>query len=159
MMGIPILVRRYFCIDNTMTPWWTRWLLKYRRLDCLLNRSFRRRSNKTSRLRVTGLLWVESNFVSIWWRQRGYNPQVTHVNVDELTKVVAFFMNVSQLFGAKPLSELIRIDNSFFLRGNTQIWIKTPYHNFNSAKGTSKHHLSISIYITVSSIIMGSNVS
>ena len=54
----------------------------YRRLDCLFNRLFRRRSKKTSKLRVTGLCeglhrWpvnspnkgpVTRKNVSIWWR-------------------------------------------------------------------------------------------
>ena len=36
---------------TTVTQWWTRWRLNHRRLDCLLNRLFRRRSKKTSKLR------------------------------------------------------------------------------------------------------------
>ena len=54
----------------------------HRRLDCLLNRSFRRRSKKTSKLRVTGFCEGNSpvtgefpaqrasnaEIVSIWWR-------------------------------------------------------------------------------------------
>ena len=54
----------------------------YRRLDCLLSRLFRRRSKKTSKLRVTGLYGVNSPVAgefpaqrtsdaenaSIWWR-------------------------------------------------------------------------------------------
>ena len=53
--------------------------------DCLLNRLFRRRSKKTSKLRVTDLYWVSSPVtdefpaqrainaenVSIWWRHHG----------------------------------------------------------------------------------------
>ena len=38
----------------TVTSWWARWRLNYRRLDCLLNRLFRRMSKKTSKLCVTG---------------------------------------------------------------------------------------------------------
>ena len=57
--------------------------------DCLLNRLFRRRSKKTSKLRVTGL-WGRGNSpgtgefpaqmasdaenVSIWWRHHGQGP-------------------------------------------------------------------------------------
>ena len=58
----------------------------YRRLDCLLNRLFRRRSKKTSKHRVTGLCVGNSpvtgefptqrasnaESVSIWWRHHGY---------------------------------------------------------------------------------------
>ena len=46
----------------------------HRRLDCLLNRLFRRRSNKTSKLHVTGLsegnssVTSDAEKVSIWWR-------------------------------------------------------------------------------------------
>ena len=57
----------------------------HRRFDCLLNRMLRRRSNKKSKLRVTGLCEgnssVTSEFpaqrasdaenVSIWWRNNG----------------------------------------------------------------------------------------
>ena len=57
-----------------------------RRLDCLLNRLFRRRSKKISKLRVTGL-WegnspvtgefstersIYAENVSIWWRHHGF---------------------------------------------------------------------------------------
>ena len=62
--------------------------------DCLLNRLFRRRSKKTSKLRVTGLcVWnspgtgefpaqMASNAenVSIWWRHHGLALPVTQVN-------------------------------------------------------------------------------
>ena len=61
-------------------------VLNHRRHDCLLNRLSRRRSNKTSKLRVTGLLEgnspVTGEFlaqrtshagnVSIWWRHHDY---------------------------------------------------------------------------------------
>ena len=56
-----------------------------RRLDCLLNRFFRRRSKKTSKLRVIGLCEGNSpvpgefpaqrvsnaEYISIWWRHNG----------------------------------------------------------------------------------------
>ena len=68
----------------------------YRRFDCLLNRLFRRRSKKTSKLRVTGLCEgnppVTDGFpsqrasnaenVCIWWRH--------HVNVDSKHHSVIF---------------------------------------------------------------------
>ena len=58
----------------------------HRRLDCLLNRLFRRRSKKTSKLRVTGLCEGDSPLtgeflaqrasnaenLSIWWRHHDY---------------------------------------------------------------------------------------
>ena len=66
----------------TMTSLWARWRLKSPGHVCLLNRLFRRRSKKTSKLRVTGLCAgnspVTGEFpaqmtrnpenVSIWWR-------------------------------------------------------------------------------------------
>ena len=61
--------------------------------DCLLNRLFRRRSKKTSKLRVTGLCAGKSpgtgefpaqmasnaKNVSIWWRHYGIGPNCNHV--------------------------------------------------------------------------------
>ena len=58
----------------------------HRRLDCLFNRLFRRRSKKTSKLRVTGLcegnslvtcefsaqMASNAENVSIWWRHHGH---------------------------------------------------------------------------------------
>ena len=66
----------------TMTSLWARWCLKAQPHDCLLNRWFRHRSKKTSKLHITGLCEgnspVTSEFpaqrasnvgnVSIWWR-------------------------------------------------------------------------------------------
>ena len=68
-----------------MTSSWARWRLNYQPRHCLLNRLFRRRSNKTSKLRVTGLcVWNSpetgefpaqmtnnAENVSIWWRHHG----------------------------------------------------------------------------------------
>ena len=47
---------RHYCdvIMSAMAP------QKHRRLNCLLNRFFRRRSKKTSKLHITGFLWGES---------------------------------------------------------------------------------------------------
>ena len=61
-------------------------VLNHQPYHCLLNRLFRRRSKKTSKLRVTGLCAVNSpetgefpaqmasnaENVSIWWRHHGY---------------------------------------------------------------------------------------
>ena len=61
------------------------WVSNHQPHDCLLNRSFRRRSKKTSKLRVTGLCAGNSSVtgefpapkvsnaenVSIWWRHHG----------------------------------------------------------------------------------------
>ena len=66
----------------TMTSWWARWRLNHRLLDGLIKRLFRRRTKKTSKLRVTGLCEgnspVTGEFPSkrtsnaenvfIWWR-------------------------------------------------------------------------------------------
>ena len=59
--------------------------------DCLLNRLFRRRSKKTSKLHVTGLCAVNSpgtkfpaqmatnaENVSMWWRLHGIKPSLPH---------------------------------------------------------------------------------
>ena len=65
--------------------------------DCLLNRSFRRRSKKTSKLRVTGLSAgnspVTGKFpaqmasyaenVSIWWRHHDKREQRLHDSLNE----------------------------------------------------------------------------
>ena len=61
--------------------------------DCLLNRLFRRRSKKTSKLRVTGLcvgnspgtgefpaqMASNAEYVSIWWRHHGMAGDLTHL--------------------------------------------------------------------------------
>ena len=50
----------------------------HRRLHCLLNCCFRRRSKKTSKLRVTGYRWIpaqkasNAENVSIWWRHHDF---------------------------------------------------------------------------------------
>ena len=74
-------------------------VLNYRRLYCLLNRLFRRRSKKTSKLRVrhwpmcgefTGDRWIpaqrasNAESVSIWWRHHevpGYNQRPCYVGI------------------------------------------------------------------------------
>ena len=70
----------------TVTSIWARWRLNQQSHDCLLNRLFRRRSKKTSKLRITGL-WagnspVTGEFpaqmvshaenISIWWRHHAH---------------------------------------------------------------------------------------
>ena len=75
-----------FTRDITMTSQWARWRVSiYQPHDCLPNRLFRRKSKKTSKLRVTGLCTgnspVTGEFpaqsasnaenVSIWWRHHG----------------------------------------------------------------------------------------
>ena len=66
----------------TVTSKWVRWRPNSPGLDCLVNRLFRRRSKKISKLRVTGLCDENSSIigevpaqraseeenVSIWWR-------------------------------------------------------------------------------------------
>ena len=70
----------------TVTSWWARWRTNHRRLDCLPNRLFRRRSKTTLKLIVTGLCEgnppVPSRFssqrannaenFSIWWCHHDY---------------------------------------------------------------------------------------
>ena len=88
--------------------------------DCLLNRSFRRTSKKTSKLRVTGLcagnspetgefpaqMASNAENVSIWWRpyDRKLTPwgRVTHIRVSKLTIIQIISCRLN---GAKQLSE------------------------------------------------------
>ena len=70
----------------------------YRRLDCILNRLFRRRWKETSKLCVTGLCEgnspVTSEFpsqssnkaenVSIWWRHHDYASHVCGINTVQM---------------------------------------------------------------------------
>ena len=49
----------------------------HRRIDCLLNRLFRRRSKKTSTLHVAGLREGNSS-VTIWWRHHGEYSAAFH---------------------------------------------------------------------------------
>ena len=69
----------------TMTSQWARWFLRYQPQYCLPNGFFRRRSMKTSKLRVSGLCLGNSPMTSecsaqrasnvenvfIWWRHHG----------------------------------------------------------------------------------------
>ena len=82
----------------------------YRRLDCLLNRLFRRISKKTSKLRVTGLCEgnppVTGGFpsqrasnaenVSIWWRHHA-----PWSNITILTRTCNERLNTSMLSGLR----------------------------------------------------------
>ena len=56
--------------------------------DCLLNRLFRRRSNKTSKLRVTGEFPAQraskGEIFSIWWRHHDSVGYILHVNNDAM---------------------------------------------------------------------------
>ena len=77
--------------------------------DCLLSRLFRRRSKKTSKLRVTGFcagnspgtgefsaqMASNAESVSIWWRQHAYTNEYTEGNVPR-ENTQAFF-EISQL--------------------------------------------------------------
>ena len=72
---------RHERFHSTVTSQWAQWRLKPRRLDGFLNHSFRRRSKKTSKVRVTGLcegnspmtgafpaqMTSNAENVSIWW--------------------------------------------------------------------------------------------
>ena len=71
----------------------------HRRLDCLFNRLFKRRSKKTSKLRLTGLFemnpsvtsWFPSQRasnaenVSIWWRHHGMLNQLHTLGISWYT--------------------------------------------------------------------------
>ena len=97
--------------------------------DCLLNRLSRRRSNKTSKLRVTGLC-VESSpvtgelpaqrasnavKVSIWWRHHCLLPRVIHDNDWSPTKCVYI-----HLF---PVTSAIVTSVTVFHRNIDNIWV------------------------------------
>ena len=74
------MVSPYQCI--TVTSWWARWRQNHQPRHCLLNRLSKRRSKKTSKLRVIGLCVGNSPVTgefpaqmasnaendSIWWR-------------------------------------------------------------------------------------------
>ena len=90
--------------------------------DCLLNRSFRRRSKKTSKLRVTGLcvgtspgtgefpaqMASNAENVSIWWRHHEKSrspkdPRVEYNTIDIITFGV-ILISVSMLRGHRGIS-------------------------------------------------------
>ena len=95
-------------------------VLSRHRLDCLLNRLSRRRSKKTSKLRVTGLCEGNSpvtgefpaqrasnaDNVSIWWRHNDSNSTAT----DKFNNIILF-----QSFEAN--------DNLVAVSGHTKIWL------------------------------------
>ena len=76
--------------------------------DCLLNRLFRRRSKKPSKLRVTGLCEGNSpgncefpaqrasnaENVSIWWRHNDYGPFCSHAKYNYTKLGHAVVMNI-----------------------------------------------------------------
>ena len=90
----------------TVTSWWARWLSNQRCLDCLFNRRLRRRSKKTSKLRVTGLCdgislvtagfpWQRANNaenVSIWW----HHHDSVHHGIS-LIQWFAFILHLSNI--------------------------------------------------------------
>ena len=79
----------------TMTSWWRDGVQNHQPHRCLLNRLFRRRSRKTSKLRVTGLcagnspvtgefpaqMGSNAENVFIWWRHHGtsFSAQTTYM--------------------------------------------------------------------------------
>ena len=90
IMGIPVPMGRIIYIEKSFVslPWRRNGrdsVSNHQPHDCLLNRLFRRRSKKTSKLRVTGLCAGNSpgtgefpaqmasyaENVSIWWRHHG----------------------------------------------------------------------------------------
>ena len=89
--------------------------------DCLLNRLFRRRSKKTSKLRVTGLCVGNSpgtgefptqmasyaENVSIWWR---HHVKKTSNCIPQI-QYVFFFFNCSYLRWNKCIRTLERVSN------------------------------------------------
>ena len=119
--------------------------------DCLLNRLFRRRSKKTSKLRVTGLCEGNSpgtgefpaqmasyaQNVSIWWRHHGLG-------------VVEF--GLSQPNTVKPYESINQSIVTAFLSGMTPlvlwIWNLTWYHKNSFIYHWSQIVLCAKIYCT-----------
>ena len=76
--------------------------------DCLLNRLFRRRSKKTSKLRVTGLCERNSPVTGEFPAQRASNAENVsiwwcHHGNSKAGPILPFFCSVSQMPGAKDL--------------------------------------------------------
>ena len=85
----------------------------HRRLDCLLNGLFRRRSKKTSKLRVTGLCEPNSSVtgefpaqrasnatnVSIWWSDQGVSSWIMNSWIGWKYKIVQREHLPSELLG------------------------------------------------------------
>ena len=59
----------------TMTSSWAWWISNHRRLECLLNRLFRRRSKKTPKRRVTGFCEETSSVTGEFPSQRASNAE------------------------------------------------------------------------------------
>ena len=84
--------------------------------DCLLNRLFRRRPKKTSKVRVTGLCAENSpgasnaENVSIWWRHyAGKNScenMISMICVVPATAAVIFFANTDELIWQKYVNDI-----------------------------------------------------
>ena len=114
------------CLRNSTRP--LRWrhngrdsVSNHQPHDCLLNRLFRRRSKKTSKLRATGLcvgnspgtgefpaqMASNAENVSIWWRHHAFND---------------FWSETSQILTQRKTSSKHFINNSFFLLNHLHIW-------------------------------------
>ena len=104
-----ILSHHAMCQPVLVETWnpWARWHLKSRRLDYLLNRLFRRRSKKTSKLRVTGLCEGKSPVTGEFPVQRGSNAE--NVSIWWRHACVYFYVGMSNM-----------------ARSNS-IWIHVPY--------------------------------
>ena len=80
----------------------------YRRLKCLLNRLFRCRSNKTSKLRVTGLCEGNSPGTGEFPEQRASNAEKVFIRWrHHANNVHIYFMNVG---GQAPSEDTIQAD-------------------------------------------------
>ena len=107
--------------------------------DCLINRLFRRRSKKTSKLRVTGLcvgnspgtgefpaqMASNAENVSIWWRHHMHQWTGS-----SLVQVMACHLLVC---GTKPSPEPMVTNHQQNLKNKT-VKFKKRYNNFHSRK-------------------------
>ena len=70
-----IMTAYYCCLNSLVTSLSASWLANHRRLACLLNRFIKRKSKKTSKLRVTGLCERNPPVTSAFPSQRANNAE------------------------------------------------------------------------------------
>ena len=138
--NILILLVMWFFMNNTHIPLQRRHndcvgVSNHRRLYCLFNRLFRRRSKKTSKLRVTGLcdgnLPVTGGFipqrvsntenVSIWWRHHANSNRYGVTLIEQLFFAIKSRSFIPVLFFLKPMTATVQV--SYFKKICHQLYI------------------------------------
>ena len=109
----------------------------HQRIHCLLNCWFRRRSKKTSKLRVTGLCAGNSP-VTMWWRHHGLTFYLRHLQ----------YMSAHPLFGqVKPFSSSIAATSNH----RHDVWNYQPIEwqqvILTDSKETSKMRVAVSLWV------------